>query len=202
MTQDKLKELLNHTLDELEFYNAQESINKKGLFANGNTFCKDKKILTSKDMCLIEISSSLMIPENFLSVLKTKLKKYKSIGAYLNYLLRSNKIHIVNGLLPSYCNVTTKYQEKDQNLKKVGIRALGSDWAEMQILRTSHGLSMSAIFVFLLKADFVEFARSVSEFLVNAGIPTILHIDLSGELHLEYERFYFSRVFQFKENII
>ena len=199
MNQNKISAVLERAQKKVEFYTKQEAINKKGLFSDGNTFSNNQRIHKSKDMWFIEISSSLMIPENFLPLLKKKIKKYKSIAGYLSYLLRSNKIHIVNGLIPSYNNVNTKYQEKDQNLKKVGIRAKGSDWGEMQLLRVSHGLSMSAIFVFLLKADSVELAKTVSEFLVGAGIPTILRIDFSGEIHLEGDRFFFGRIFQYEE---
>lgn len=200
MFEEKYLAAMKRMDEKLTLLNAEEEVNRNGIFKDGKTFSKRENFVTEDNMGLIEISSSLMVPDNFMEILKKKLKKYKGIKLYLHYLVRKYDIHIINGLLPQYSNVTTKYQDKDQNLHKIGIRPLGSDWAEMQLLRSSLGMSMSAIFVYLLKADSVEFAKTVSEYLVKAGIPTLPKIDLFGEIKLESEKSLFSRVLRFQES--
>ena len=186
--------------EKLALLNREEEVNRKGIFRDGKTFCKTEKFATEDNMGLIEVSSSLMVPNHFMEMLKKKLKKYKGIKLYLHYLIRKYDIHIINGLIPQYSNVTTKYQDKDQNLHKIGVRPFGSDWAEMQLLRSSLGMSMSAIFVYLLKADSVDFAKTVSEYLVKAGIPTLPNLNLFGEIRLEQNKSYFSRVLRYQES--
>ena len=200
MFEEKYLAAMKRMDEKLALLNAEEEVNRKGIFRDGKTFSNQEKIVTQGNMRLIEVSSSLMVPDHFIEMLKKKLKKYKGIKLYLHYLIRKYDIHIINGLIPQYSNVTTKYQDKDQNLHKIGVRPFGSDWAEMQLLRSSLGMSMSAIFVYLLKADSVDFAKTVSEYLVKAGIPTLPKIDLFAELRLEGEKFFFSRVLRFQES--
>ena len=165
MKEDKLEEVLKRVDEKLKSLKEEETVNKKGIFRDGKTFSNQENVSTEPNARLIEVSSSLVIPKIYSEVLKKKLKKYKGFKLYLHYLLRKYDIHIVNGLIPNYSNVTTKYQDKDLELLKVGIRPWGSDWGELQLLRCSHGVSMSAIFVYLLKADSLDFAKTVSEFL-------------------------------------
>ena len=200
MFEEKYTATKNRIQKKLDFLNAEEEVNRNGIFKDGKTFCIQEKCVIERDMELIEISSSLMIPDHLINMLTKKLKKHNGIKLYLHYLIQKYDIHIVNGLIPQYSNVTTKYQDKDQNLRKIGIRPLGSDWAEMHILRSSLGMSMSAIFVYLLKADSVEFAKTVTEFLVTAGIPTLPNINLYGEIRLEHTKSYFSRILQYQES--
>jgi hypothetical protein len=201
MNEGKYLELMAKMEEKLKSINAEEEVNRKGIFKDGKTFSNLERVATQSNVRLIEISSSLMIPLEWQGILKKKLKKYKGFKLYLHHLISRYEIHIINGLIPNYSNVTTKYQEKDQGLIKVGIRPWGSDWAELQLLRCSHGLSMSAIFVYLLKADSLDFAKTVSEYLVKAGIPSIPNLDLFGEMHLENGKFFFSKVFRYHENI-
>ncbi len=201
MSEKKYLELIAKMEEKLKSIKAEEEINQKGIFRDGKTFSNQERVTTLSNVRLIEISSSLMIPLELLGVLKQKLKKHKGFKLYLHHLISRYEIHIMNGIIPNYSNVTTKYQEKDQCLVKVGIRPWGSDWAELQLLRCSNGLSMSGIFVYLLKADSLDFAKAVSEYLIKAGIPSIPNLDLFGEMRLENRKFFFSRVFRYHENI-
>lgn len=187
--------------EKIAFLKAEEAVNHKGLFRDEKIFNTPESVATCSDVRLFEISSSLMIPVCFLEDLKNKLKKYKGFKLYLHYLLKRYKIHIANGLIPQYSNVTTKYQDEEIELKKVGIRPWGSDWAMLQLLRVSHGMSMSAIFVYLLKIDCLDFAKTVSEYLVKAGIPNIPNLDFLGEIKLGGRGFFFYRVFKYQEDI-
>ncbi len=199
MQKNKLLESIRKMEEKLAFLKKAESVNKVGLFCDGKTFSNQERVNFENDLWLIEISSSLMIPESYLPLLKKKSKKFKSLANYLHFLVVNYKIHIANGIIPSYKNVTTKYQDKDLDLKKVGIRAKGCDWAELQLLRCSHGMSMSAIFVYLLRIDSVEFAEALSVMLVDAGIPNRPRLDFFGELRLEHQDSVFSRVFRYQE---
>ncbi len=201
MSEKKYLELMAKMEEKLKSIKAEEEVNRRGIFRDGKTFSNLERVATEENVRLIEVSSSLMIPLEWLGILKKKLKKHRGFKSYLHYLISRYDIHIINGLIPSYSKVTTKYQEKDQGLIKVGIRPWGSDWGELQLLRCSHGLSMSAIFVYLLKADSLDFAKAVSEYLVKAGIPSIPNLDLFGEMRLENRKFFFSRVFRYHENI-
>lgn len=187
--------------EKLTLFTREAEVNRKGLSEDGNTFYNSERENVCKDVRLIEISSSLMIPVSLVETLHIKLKKYKGLKLYLHYLLERYKIHIANGLIPHYTNVTTKYQDEDVELKKFGIRPWGSDWAELQILRVSHGLSMSAIFVYLLKVDCLDFAKTVTEYLVKAGIPSIPILEFSGEMHLLNKGFFFYRIFRYQEDL-
>ena len=184
MKEDKLEEVLKRVDEKLKSLKEEETVNKKGIFRDGKTFSNQENVSTEPNARLIEVSSSLVIPKIYSEVLKKKLKKYKGFKLYLHY-----------------SNVTTKYQDKDLELLKVGIRPWGSDWGELQLLRCSHGVSMSAIFVYLLKADSLDFAKTVSEFLVKAGIPSLPNLDFYGEIRLEQKKFFFRRVFKYQESI-
>lgn len=200
MLEEKYLAAMKKMDEKLAFLVAKEKVNRKGIFKDGKTFSNQEKIAQEANTQFIETSSSLMVPTEFMEILKKKLKRYKGMKLYLHYLIRNYNIHIINGLIPQYSNVTTKYQDKDQSLKKLGIRPFSSDWAELQILRSALGLSMSAIFVYLLKADSIDFAKNVSEYLVKAGIPTIPNIDLFGEVHLTVEKSFWSRVLRYQES--
>ncbi len=201
MNEERYLELLSAMDEKLKSFKAEEEVNRNGIFKDGKIFCNEERVAAQSNVRILEISSSLMIPQEWLGVLKNKLKKHKGLKYYLHYLIKRYDIHIVNGLIPNYSNVNTKYQEKDLELRKIGIRSWGSDWAELQLLRCSHGLSMSAIFVYLLKADSLDFAKTVSEYLVKAGIPSIPNLNFLGEIRLENEKFKFNRVFRYYESI-
>ena len=126
--------------------------------------------------------------------------KLGHVRAYIAYLLRKYKIHIANGLIPSYRNHTTKYQEKNQNLIRVAFRPNLDDWAELKLYRISFGMSISAFLVYLLLADFVDFGRKISYFLVAVGISISPNFGLWAKVYLSRNKHYYTTIFQWRES--
>ncbi|HNC00155.1 MAG TPA: DUF1564 family protein, partial [Leptospiraceae bacterium] len=129
-----------------------------------------------------------------------KCKAYGGTREYVTYLLSKYQIFITNGLVPGYSNVTTKYQEAGQNLHKIAFRPNPEDWAELKLYRISFGMSISAFLVYLLIADFVEFEKAASSYLVTVGIPVISNFDLSTKVILSNNRSYYTIIFRYRKN--
>jgi hypothetical protein len=167
-------------------------------YENGKMVSNSRTVFQREDYRLTRISSTILIPEKYLANFKKKLAHYKGVRGYITYLLSKYRIHISNGIIPAYSNLTTKYQDKNQNLQKFSFRPLAADWAELKLYRNSFGMSISALLVYLLIADFSDFAWAVSHFLMGVGIPTMVQLDLTSKVHLWDKRNYYSIVFQFR----
>ncbi|HMV44536.1 MAG TPA: DUF1564 family protein, partial [Leptospiraceae bacterium] len=96
-----------------------------------------------ENLKLADFSSTLLIPEKYFSLLQSKINQHKGVRSYVAYLLSKYQIFIANGMIPGYSNVTTKYQDKGQNLDKVAFRPRPEDWAELKLYRVSFGMSIS-----------------------------------------------------------
>jgi len=94
--------------------------------------------------------------------------------------------------------VTTKYQEKGQELQKVAFRPKPEDWAELKLYRISFGMSISAFLVYLLIADSVDFAETLSDYLTGVGITTTPNFNLTAKVYLWNERTYYATIFQYR----
>lgn len=169
-------------------------------YENGKNFSAHTKRFLREKNPFIEINSTLLIPEKHYQKFLEKVSRFKGVRAYVAHLLFKYKIHIANGMLPSYCNHTTKYQEKNQNLIKVAFRPNLDDWAELKLYRVSLGMSISAILVYLLIADSVDFAESLSYFLGIVGIPQSPIFDLCAKVYLSRQKSHYSTVFQYRES--
>ncbi|MBP7284570.1 MAG: DUF1564 family protein [Leptospiraceae bacterium] len=167
-------------------------------YENGKTVETKTRIFLREQNPLTEISATLLIPEKYYKKFMEKVVQHNGVRAYISYLLFNYKIHIATGLVPAYRNFTTKYQEKNQNLIKIPFRPVLEDWAELKLYRISFGLSISAFLVYLLIADFIDFASKVSHFLVAVGIPLSPNLILCGKVYLCRERLHYSTVFQYR----
>ncbi|HMV43699.1 MAG TPA: DUF1564 family protein, partial [Leptospiraceae bacterium] len=107
---------------------------------------------------------------------------------------------ITNGLVPGYSNVTTKYQEKGQNLQKIAFRPMPQDWAELKLYRVSFGMSISAFLVYLLIADSVDFVKASSAHLATVGISEVSKFDLYAKVFLTNNRSDYTIVFQYRKS--
>ncbi|HNE09567.1 MAG TPA: DUF1564 family protein, partial [Leptospiraceae bacterium] len=96
-----------------------------------------------------------------------------------------------------YSNITTKYQEKGQNLHKISFRPKPEDWAELKLYRISFGMSISAFIVYLLIADSVDLAETFSDYLEGVGILSIPKFDLIAKVYLFDNATYYTTIFQF-----
>ncbi|HMV42514.1 MAG TPA: DUF1564 family protein [Leptospiraceae bacterium] len=147
-----------------------------------------------------EFSSTLLIPEKYMSLFQKKIVLHKGIRSYVAYLLKKYKLYIANGLVPGYSNVTTKYQEKGQNLHKIAFRPNPEDWAELKLYRVSFGMSISAFFVYLVIADSVELAETLSDYLTRVGISVVPNFDLIAKVYLWQKRSFYTTIFQYRES--
>ncbi|MBK8394853.1 MAG: DUF1564 family protein [Leptospiraceae bacterium] len=172
---------------------AGKYINGVSISTNTTRYPRDKNPF-------IEIRSTLLIPEKYYQKFREKIRRHQGVRAYVAYLLLKYKIHIANGMIPSYQNHTTKYQEKNQNLIKVAFRPNLDDWAELKLYRVSFGLSISAFLVYLLIADFVDFAEKVSYYLGAVGIPQSPHLDLWAKVYLSRKNSRYTTIFQYRRS--
>ena len=169
-------------------------------YENGKTVTKSKYKFPKENFKASDIRSSLLIPEKYLPVFKAKVREHQGVRAYISYLLYKYRIHITNGIVPAYSNLTTKYQEKDQCLKKIGFRPNPSDWAELKLYRISFGMSISAFLIYLLIADSTNFAQNLSYFLWTVGIPAVPVLDLATKVYLCENRDFYTVIFQFRQS--
>ncbi|HMV43103.1 MAG TPA: DUF1564 family protein [Leptospiraceae bacterium] len=163
-----------------------------------NSISKTKFFSQTNNLDLAEFSSTVLIPIQYFDLFSRKIQKHKGIRSYIHYLLIKYKLHIANGLVPSYSKVTTKYQEKGQELQKVAFRPKPEDWAELKLYRISFGMSISAFLVYLLIADSVDFAETLSDYLTGVGITTTPNFNLTAKVYLWNERTYYATIFQYR----
>lgn len=169
-------------------------------YEDGRSFLNQKKVFPRKNYKLEEFSSTILIPDQYMDFFRKKIYEHKGVRAYIAYLLYKYRLHIANGIVPSYSSVTTKYQRKGQDLHKISFRPKVSDWAELKLYRVSFGMSISAFLMFLVIADYMDFARVVSYFLVAVGIHTTPNLDLIAKVNLFCNKGYHSTVFQYRED--
>lgn len=146
-----------------------------------------------------DFSSTLLVPEKYITLFYQKISHHKGVRSYIAYLLNKYQIYIANGLIPSYCKVTTKYQEKGQNLQRIAFRRKPEDWAELKLYRLSFGMSISALVVYLLIADSVDFAETFSNYLTSVGISPIPQFDLFAKVQLCNKRSDYTIIFQYRK---
>ena len=168
-------------------------------YENGVDVYEDTKHYPREKNPFIEVNSTLRIPEKYYEKFREKVVSYGSVRGYVAHLLFKYKLHIANGLVPAYSNHTTKYQEKNQNLVRVAFRPRLDDWAELKLYRVSFGMSISAFLVYLLVADFVEFAQTVAYFLGAVGISQSPQLDLWAKVYLSRKNSEYYTIFQYRK---
>ena len=169
-------------------------------YENGINISSDTIHYPRENNPFTEVNSTLLIPEKYYEKFREKVVLYGGVRAYVAHLLFKYKLHIANGLVPAYYNHTTKYQEKNQNLIRVAFRPRLDDWAELKLYRVSFGMSISAFLVYLLIADFVDFAQTVSYFLGAVGISQSPDFDLSAKVYLSRKNSIYTVIFQYRKS--
>ncbi|HMV43608.1 MAG TPA: DUF1564 family protein [Leptospiraceae bacterium] len=163
------------------------------------TLSNSKLAFPRNDFNLSEFSSTILIPERYLELFFSKAKKHTGVRNYIAYLLSKYQLFIANGLIPGCSNITTKYQDKGQNLQKVSFRPKPEDWAELKLYRVSFGMSISAFLVYLLIADSVDLVESLSDYLGGVGISIPPHFDLCAKVYLTQKRTNYTIFFQYRK---
>ncbi|HNG98693.1 MAG TPA: DUF1564 family protein, partial [Leptospiraceae bacterium] len=167
---------------------------------NASSISSQKIVFPHEDFKYSEFSSTLLIPERYYEIFRRGCWQHGGTRGYVAYLLYKYQLFIANGLVPGYSKVTTKYQEKGQNLHKVAFRPRPEDWAELKLYRVSFGMSISAFLVYLLIADSVDFAEAVSYYLTAVGISSIPNFDLCAKIFLTNNRSDYTIFFQFRKS--
>ncbi|HMV41915.1 MAG TPA: DUF1564 family protein, partial [Leptospiraceae bacterium] len=162
---------------------------------------QNKISFPNKNFNLEDFCSTLLIPERYIKVFVKKVNQHEGVREYVSYLLAKYQIYIVNGLIPGYSNVTTKYQEKGQNLQRVSFRPDATDWAELKIYRLTFGMSISAFIVYLLIADSVEFEKTVSNIFDIVGILEMAILNLDARVSLSNNRTNYSIHLHYRQNL-
>ena len=105
--------------------------------------------------------ASLLIPEKYLNDFFKRVKNYGGVRFYVHYLLNQNGNQLEN-ILPKQENLKVKYQEKNQNLKKINFRPKGQDWTKLKELRFTSKFSISGILVNLILTDIDKMNKNYS----------------------------------------
>ena len=169
-------------------------------YLNGITVSNQKICFPRENYLLSEFSSTLLIPERYIALFQRKIIQHKGVRSYVAYLLAKYKLYIANGLIPGYSNVTTKYQEKGQNLQKFAFRPCPADWAELKLYRVAFGMSISAFLIYLVIADSLDFAVVSSNYLEAVGIPSLPNWDLCAKIFLCQKRVNYTIIFQYRKS--
>lgn len=199
---------MNSNLENEKNNSASGFTNEVGIFEglpiegypNGMTVSNDKIIFPRKNLEAAELSSTLLIPEKYIELLQNKRVEHGGLRRYVAYLLSKYKLHIANGLIPGYSKLTTKYQEKGQNLQKFAFRPSPADWAELKLYRVAFCMSISAFLVYLLIADSVDFAKTMSYYLGAVGISCLPNWNLCAKVFLCEKRSQYTTVFQYRNS--
>jgi hypothetical protein len=105
--------------------------------------------------------ASLLIPEKYLNEFFKRAKNYGGVRFYVHYLLNQNSKNLED-ILPKQENLKVKYQEKNQNLKKINFRPQGQDWSKLKELRFTSKFSISGILVNLILTDIDKMNKDYS----------------------------------------
>ncbi|HNN79519.1 MAG TPA: DUF1564 family protein, partial [Leptospiraceae bacterium] len=155
----------NTYYDWKDIYNDLYQNSQPTPYLNGVSISNRKISFPREDYIYSEFSSTLLIPDRYYQLFRSKCSSHGGTRQYISYLLSKYQIFIANGLVPGYSNLTTKYQEKGQNLHKISFRPNPQDWAELKLYRVSFGMSISAFLVYLVIADSVDYAEATSYYL-------------------------------------
>ena len=82
---------------------------------------KSKKVFPER-IIKLEFSSTILIPDQYMDFSGRKYMNIKEFGHILLTCFTNYRLHIANGIVPSYSSVTTKYQRKGQDLQKISFR--------------------------------------------------------------------------------
>jgi len=130
---------------------------------------------------------TLLVPERLYPFLQSRLENCKKKNKYLRNLLEkfSNRESL---FVNRHMKPTSSYQEKNQNLVRFDFKTQGVDWFKLKIMALECGLSMSALFVFMLRMDMefeIDLDTQVPTFTAKLNITTFPY---SARLMIKYPK--------------
>ncbi|MCE9500125.1 MAG: DUF1564 domain-containing protein [Leptospira sp.] len=118
------------------------------------TFLIDNKFNYSIDYSSERASSSCFeITAELYDSLLGRIGTEARIDGYLHYILNKYRILCYSGKIEKFEGVKLKYQDQNQDFKRADFRPFAGDWAELRILASMHGMTMTRFFVMLLGFD-------------------------------------------------
>ena len=96
---------------------------------------------------------TLLIPAAIEGYLQRRYPRRGPVIAYLAYLLGKAGVYRAQGRLPIFERVTRKYQADQQCLQRWHVRVPGELWTELRCLAGSCGVTMTHMFVILIRLD-------------------------------------------------
>ena len=96
---------------------------------------------------------TLLIPAAIEAYLQRRYPQRGPVIAYLAYLLGKAGLYRAQGRLPVFARVTRKYQADRQSLQRWHVRIPGELWTELRCLAGACGVTMTHMFVILIRLD-------------------------------------------------
>jgi hypothetical protein len=159
------------------------------------TFIVNQQYNLCKNLTDPTSASTLLIPLRYMELFQNRLKEHEgNLRFYLNHLLSKYRFLIQNGLLPVHESLKTCYQEKNQSLQRIDFLPMPEDWAELKCLRVFLNRSISWIFVFLLKLDFLDLENHLPNKLAGFVVPKVSRLRLGVESILSRKKLYYNRI--------
>ncbi|MBP7283680.1 MAG: DUF1564 family protein [Leptospiraceae bacterium] len=148
----------------------------------------------------IQSSSTLLIPKRLKEQFDEKIKLHKSKSNYLHYLLERYSFLIYNQLLQPNSKIKTQYQERFQDLQKVGFRPLNEDWIHLKVLKNYLNQTICFIFVCLLLIDLKDIFTDIPEKIQKFIFPSLGKFKIAANTILSRKNFLFRRVLKYRRD--
>ncbi|MBL0265125.1 MAG: DUF1564 family protein [Leptospiraceae bacterium] len=146
-------------------------------------------------------NSSLLIPKDLIDFWNERTGDDEdSRRDYLHLLIKKYRFLVYTGILEKSETLMTKYQEKDQRLRKVAIRPYPEDWAELKQLKAFFNKSICFIVTFLVMLDSLGVAESIPEHLSSFGVPMQTQFRLYTRAILSRKNVFYERQMQYRRD--
>ncbi|HMV41391.1 MAG TPA: DUF1564 family protein [Leptospiraceae bacterium] len=143
-------------------------------------------------------TSSLLVPEHLIGILKRKIKENGSLKLYFKSLLFRYRSLNFSGILPIPRKVKTEYQNKGLDLIRISFRVDNCDWIELGSLALACGKSRCYLFVFLLELDTFGLTEIQSITDLNNVVATEANLSVESSWFLKRSTFLFERSFHIR----
>ena len=125
-------------------------------------FYPDKIIFKVKSRTM---TSTLLIPEQYVTLFNRKKSRFYGTGMYLHYLLKkygSNEHICKTGM-----SIRNRYQKNGQDLVRYNFRPFDEDWLNIKIISQSRSISITYLFIMMMLEE-----SSGNDGVVSGVVPT------------------------------
>ena len=96
---------------------------------------------------------TFLVPASLEAYLRKRRDDHRWFITYLEYLVGQAARYRIEGRLPNVERVTRKYQADDPTIRRWHVRVPGELWTELRCLAGACGVTMSHMFVILIRLD-------------------------------------------------